>query len=259
LSYHWLIGRRHQPPLTALSCQGAVESEKVSPQPPLLQTEQPQLPQRSPSDLFSRLLPSPAVLLWTRSSVLGLQELAGKPKLPAAGRAGGSHRPSSSHQGRELRKQGSCRGGGSSPGTRTGRGDQGNAGAGVDVQHSPCTAASPPGSTEHPSRCSARPGSPITQTSPGSSFLQLHAAEHACQLAVHQYPLRALEPGQIAALGCSRARLLPPQPWRMEGASPSRGPAALSSPAAGRRDGSSQRRARRTPHDGAGDPSRRAQ
>ena len=31
--------------LTTPSCQGAVESDEVSPQPPLLQTEQPQLPQ----------------------------------------------------------------------------------------------------------------------------------------------------------------------------------------------------------------------
>jgi len=39
------LGAETNPHLTTTSCQGAVESEKVSPQPPLLQTEQPQLPQ----------------------------------------------------------------------------------------------------------------------------------------------------------------------------------------------------------------------
>ena len=38
-------GEETNPCLTTPSCQGVVESEKVSPQPPLLQTEQPQLPQ----------------------------------------------------------------------------------------------------------------------------------------------------------------------------------------------------------------------
>ena len=46
-------------PLTALSCQGAVESEKVSPQPPLLQTEQPQLPQPLPIRLVLQTPPQP--------------------------------------------------------------------------------------------------------------------------------------------------------------------------------------------------------
>jgi len=39
------LGEETNPHLTPTPFQGAVESEKVSPQPPLLQTEQPQLPQ----------------------------------------------------------------------------------------------------------------------------------------------------------------------------------------------------------------------
>jgi len=39
------LGEETNPCLTALSCQVVVEREKVSPQPPLLQTEQPQFPQ----------------------------------------------------------------------------------------------------------------------------------------------------------------------------------------------------------------------
>jgi len=69
LSYRWLLGRKDlHPRLTTPSCQAAVESHEVPPQPPLLQTGQPQLLSRSSSDLFSRPLPSLAALLWTRSN-----------------------------------------------------------------------------------------------------------------------------------------------------------------------------------------------
>ena len=53
---------------TTISPQAAAESDKVPPQTPLLQSEQPQLLSCSSSDLFSRPLPSLAALLWTRSS-----------------------------------------------------------------------------------------------------------------------------------------------------------------------------------------------
>jgi len=39
------LGEETNTHLTTPSCQGAVESHKVPPRPPLLQTEQPQLPQ----------------------------------------------------------------------------------------------------------------------------------------------------------------------------------------------------------------------
>jgi len=39
------LGEESNTCLTTPSCQGAVESDKVPPQPPLFQTEQPQLPQ----------------------------------------------------------------------------------------------------------------------------------------------------------------------------------------------------------------------
>ena len=49
------VGEETNPHLTTPSCQGAAESEKVSPQPPLLQTEQPQLPQPLPVRLVCSL------------------------------------------------------------------------------------------------------------------------------------------------------------------------------------------------------------
>jgi len=62
------LGEETNSHLTTPFCQGAVESEKVSPQPPLLQTEQPQLPQSLLIRLFSRAITSLVALLWTRSS-----------------------------------------------------------------------------------------------------------------------------------------------------------------------------------------------
>jgi len=52
------LGEETNPRLTTTSFQGAVESSKVSPQPPLLQTKQPQFPQ----PLLIRLVLSPASL-----------------------------------------------------------------------------------------------------------------------------------------------------------------------------------------------------
>jgi len=57
--YRWLPGSRDQPPLTTPSFQGAVESDKVPPQPPLLQTEQPQLPQPLLNRLVLQTPPQP--------------------------------------------------------------------------------------------------------------------------------------------------------------------------------------------------------
>ena len=51
--------KRPTPHLTTTSFQGAVESDKVSPQPPLLQTEQPQLPQPLLSRLVLQTPPQP--------------------------------------------------------------------------------------------------------------------------------------------------------------------------------------------------------
>jgi len=45
--------------LTTTSLQAVVESEKVSPQPTLLQTEQPQLPQPLPIRLVLQTPPQP--------------------------------------------------------------------------------------------------------------------------------------------------------------------------------------------------------
>jgi len=53
------LGEETNPPLTTTSCQGAVESDKVSPQPPLLQTEQPQLPQPLLISLVLQTPPQP--------------------------------------------------------------------------------------------------------------------------------------------------------------------------------------------------------
>jgi len=54
------LGEETNTRLTTTSFQAVVESDKVSPQPPLLQTKQPQLPQ----PLLIRLV----ALLWTHSS-----------------------------------------------------------------------------------------------------------------------------------------------------------------------------------------------
>jgi len=53
------LGEETNPRLTTISCQGAGESEKVSPQPPLLQTQQPQLPQPLPIRLVLQTPPQP--------------------------------------------------------------------------------------------------------------------------------------------------------------------------------------------------------
>jgi len=62
------LGEETNPHLTTPSSQVVVESEKVPPQPPLLETEQPQLPQPLLIRLVLQTLPSLAALLWTRSS-----------------------------------------------------------------------------------------------------------------------------------------------------------------------------------------------
>ena len=63
-----LVTWEKRPTPTSLHSQVAVESNEVSPQPPLLQNEQPQLPRLLLIRLFSRPLPSLAALLWTCSS-----------------------------------------------------------------------------------------------------------------------------------------------------------------------------------------------
>ena len=59
------MGEEANPHLTTL--QLAVESDKVSPQPPLLQTEQSQFPQLFPRTLVLQIPHSFAALLWTHS------------------------------------------------------------------------------------------------------------------------------------------------------------------------------------------------
>ncbi|KAK4813352.1 hypothetical protein QYF61_026648 [Mycteria americana] len=56
-SYHLLPGRRDRPHLSATSFQAVVESDEVSPQPPFLQAEQPQVPQPLPISLVLQTLP----------------------------------------------------------------------------------------------------------------------------------------------------------------------------------------------------------
>jgi len=53
------LGEETNPHLPTPSCQGVVESEKVPPQRPLLQTEQPQLPQPLPITLVLQTPPQP--------------------------------------------------------------------------------------------------------------------------------------------------------------------------------------------------------
>jgi len=53
------LGEETNTHLTTASSQGVVESNKVPPQPPLLQTEQPQLPQLLLSRLVLQTLPQP--------------------------------------------------------------------------------------------------------------------------------------------------------------------------------------------------------
>ena len=52
------------PQLTTTSLQVVIESNKVSPEPPLLQTEQSQLPQPLPIRLVLQALHSFTALLW---------------------------------------------------------------------------------------------------------------------------------------------------------------------------------------------------
>ncbi|KAK4817095.1 hypothetical protein QYF61_027926 [Mycteria americana] len=56
-SYHLLLGRRDRPHLSTASFQAVVESDEVSPQPPFLQAEQPQVPQPLPISLVLQTLP----------------------------------------------------------------------------------------------------------------------------------------------------------------------------------------------------------
>ena len=62
------LGEETNTYLTRTSFQVVLGSNKVPPQPSLLQTKQPQLPQLLFEDLFSRPLTSLVALLWTRSS-----------------------------------------------------------------------------------------------------------------------------------------------------------------------------------------------
>jgi len=61
-SYHLLLGRREQHPPCYNLLSGSCRENKVSPQPPLLQTKQPQFPQ--PPHRTCSLDPSPALLLF---------------------------------------------------------------------------------------------------------------------------------------------------------------------------------------------------
>jgi len=69
--------KRPAPPLTTPSCQAVVESEKVSPQPLLLQTKQPQLPQPLPLRPVLQTLYQPCCPSLDTPTVL--------PKIPAEG------------------------------------------------------------------------------------------------------------------------------------------------------------------------------
>jgi len=66
-SYHCYMGEEANPHLNTASFQVVVESDKVSPEPYLLQTEQPQFPQLLPIRLALQTSHSFAALLWTRS------------------------------------------------------------------------------------------------------------------------------------------------------------------------------------------------
>jgi len=62
------LGEETNTCLTTTSFQVVVESNKVPPQPPLLQTKQPSSLSHSSLDLFSRSFTSLVALLWTCSS-----------------------------------------------------------------------------------------------------------------------------------------------------------------------------------------------
>ena len=75
MSYHCYLGEEANPYLNTVSFPVVIVSDKVYPEPPLLQTDQSQFPQTLPISPVLQTLHSFIALLWihTRASISFLQ------------------------------------------------------------------------------------------------------------------------------------------------------------------------------------------